>query len=165
MLKSKKVADLIEPTDTRIQNVQTFLQEIRGQANDQVVPISDPFGPAITDEKLSCIVGSQETKRGCEKINEIRSQKGFPTLDIILINLVDDTCHDQQVSMIEETKVSSSNKRIRLLGELLKSPLKEVSLPYVIGLTGSSASGKSRIAGYLQDLGAGVVDCDALGHK
>ena len=108
-------------------------------------------------------VGSQETKRGCEKINEIRKDKQFSELEVILINLVDDTCG--QVSMVEETKISSSNKRIRLLGEQLKAPLKDVSLPYIIGLTGGSASGKSKIASYLQDLGAGIVDCDGLGHK
>ena len=84
-------------------------------------------------------------------------------MEVILINLVDDTCG--QVSMVEETKISSSNKRIRLLGEQLKAPLKDVSLPYIIGLTGGSASGKSSIARYLETLGAGVIDCDKLGHK
>ena len=73
MLKSKKVADLIEDTQVRIDVVQTFLNEIRGNVGENfVTPISDPFGPAITDSNLSCIVGSDETKRGCEKINEIR---------------------------------------------------------------------------------------------
>jgi len=163
MLKSKKVADLIQDTEVRIQNVKDFLFDIRGHDKDFITAISDPFGPAIKDESLTCIVGSQETKRGCEKINEIRKDKKFSELEIILINLVDDTCHE--VSMVEETKISSSNKRIRLLGEQLKEPLKDVSLPYIIGLTGGSASGKSRIASYLQDLGAGIVDCDGLGHK
>ena len=73
MLKSKKVADLIEDTETRINVVKTFLDEIRGNEGENIVTsISDPFGPAITDSNLSCIVGSDETKRGCEKINEIR---------------------------------------------------------------------------------------------
>ena len=73
MLKSKKVADLIEDTKIRIDAVKTFLDEVRGNEGENfVTPISDPFGPAITDSSLSCIVGSDETKRGCEKINEIR---------------------------------------------------------------------------------------------
>ena len=73
MLKSKKVADLIEDTQVRIDVVETFLNEIRGNEGENfVTPITDPFGPAITDSNLSCIVGSDETKRGCEKINEIR---------------------------------------------------------------------------------------------
>ena len=34
-----------------------------------------------------------------------------------------------------------------------------------LGLTGGSTSGKSSIARYLEDLGAGIIDCDKLGHK
>jgi len=164
MLKSKKLNDLIEPVEKRIEVVSQFLKEIRGNEGENfVTPISDPFGPAITDETLQCIVGSEETKRGCEKINEIRIEKGFQPLDIHLIKLVDDSCHD--LVQLEETKISSSNKRIRLLGEPLRPPLKAVSKPYVIGLTGGSASGKSSIARHLENLGAGVIDCDKLGHR
>jgi len=164
MLKSKKLNDLIEPVEKRIAVVSQFLKEIRGNEGENfVTPISDPFGPAITDETLQCIVGSEETKRGCEKINEIRIEKGFQPLDIHLIKLVDDSCHD--LVQLEETKISSSNKRIRLLGEPLRPPIKAVSKPYVIGLTGGSASGKSSIARHLENLGAGVIDCDKLGHR
>lgn len=38
-------------------------------------------------------------------------------------------------------------------------------LPYVIGLTGGSGSGKSSIARQLEALGAVRVDCDKLGHE
>ena len=167
MIKSKKLFELIEPTQSRIDAVQDFLVDIRGQDKENfVVAISDPFGPAITDASLQCIVGSDETKRGCEKINQIRREdKEFPELEIRLIRLIDDSCFE--VRNYEETKVSSSNRRIRALGDELRPPLKsfEADKPYVIGLTGGSASGKSNIARYLSDLGAGVVDCDRLGHK
>ena len=36
--------------------------------------------------------------------------------------------------------------------------------PYLIGLVGGSASGKTSIGKKLETLGAGVVDCDKLGH-
>jgi len=36
-------------------------------------------------------------------------------------------------------------------------------LPYVIGLTGGTASGKSSICARLEHLGAVIVDCDKLG--
>ena len=132
MLKSKKVADLIEDTEARISIVKTFLDEIRGNEGENIVTsISDPFGPAITDSNLKCIVGSEETKKGCEKINEIRKTKGFQPLDIHLIKLVDDACHE--VVQLEEAKISSSNKRIRLLGEEIQPPFKPYALPYIIG--------------------------------
>ena len=58
MLKSKKLNDLIEPVEQRIKVVSQFLKEIRGASGENfVTPISDPFGPAITDETLQCIVG------------------------------------------------------------------------------------------------------------
>ena len=36
--------------------------------------------------------------------------------------------------------------------------------PYVIGLTGGIASGKTTICGRLNKLGAHVISCDQLGH-
>lgn len=36
--------------------------------------------------------------------------------------------------------------------------------PYIVGLTGGIASGKSNIASDLEQLGAGRVDCDLLAH-
>lgn len=38
-------------------------------------------------------------------------------------------------------------------------------LPYIIGLTGGSGSGKSSIAKQLEALGAVQIDCDKLGHE
>ena len=67
----------------------------------------------------------------------------------------------------EEEKVSSSTTRLRLLGTRLKPALREWDRstgPYLIGLTGGSASGKSSVAKRLSGLSWGVVDCDKLGH-
>lgn len=37
--------------------------------------------------------------------------------------------------------------------------------PYIIGLTGGIASGKSSVAEKLKQLGAGLVNCDKLAHN
>ncbi len=37
--------------------------------------------------------------------------------------------------------------------------------PYIIGLTGGLASGKSSIRKRLETLGAATIDCDQLGHR
>lgn len=67
----------------------------------------------------------------------------------------------------DEDKVSSSNERRRLLGTLLKAPYipYNPNKPYVIGLTGGLASGKSNIRNDLEKLGVPTIDCDKLGHK
>jgi len=58
--------------------------------------------------------------------------------------------------------------RQQLLGELLKKPEPNPNIdpsPYIIGLTGGIASGKTHIAKYLDSLGAFLIDCDQLGHQ
>lgn len=36
--------------------------------------------------------------------------------------------------------------------------------PYIIGLTGGIASGKSSVGRRLEEMGAGLIDCDSLAH-
>lgn len=73
MIQSKLLWELIEDVDVRIKNVEDFLSSICPEIKTQVVPISDPFGPAITDPTMEVIVVSEETIRGGQKINESKS--------------------------------------------------------------------------------------------
>jgi len=41
--------------------------------------------------------------------------------------------------------------------------IQERTLPYIIGLTGSTASGKSSVCARLERLGAVIINCDQLG--
>ena len=57
-------------------------------------------------------------------------------------------------SILKETKISSSSRRREALGNLLKQPTPHPErpyFPYIIGLTGGIASGKSNIAKYLME--------------
>lgn len=84
-----------------------------------VVPINDMYGPTKDDPTLEMVVVSQETKRGGDKINELRLQKNLSKLDIHTIELAIDEDHNEN----EEAKISSSNYRIRLLGTRLRPPV------------------------------------------
>lgn len=70
MLVTKTLWELVEDLDIRIANVHDFLTDICHELEFNVVAISDPFGPSITDPTMELIVVSQETLRGGEKINE-----------------------------------------------------------------------------------------------
>ena len=84
----------------------------------------------------------------------------------------------------EEAKVSSWKRRRGLLGTLLQPVQRKAAFGanrYVIGLTGSIASGKTHIARYCEEfgarlvalsqqssttsLGATVINCDKLAHN
>ncbi|XP_029953996.1 bifunctional coenzyme A synthase [Salarias fasciatus] len=164
MLKKKVLKELIEPYSTRVQRLQTFLHDIKPSLQVEIVPLDDPFGASIVDPLLECIVVSEETKKGGEAVNKKRLENGLPVLVLHEIQLLKDAHHTEA----EEEKISSSSLRSRLLGTLLTPPKDKPHLPplpYVIGLTGGSGSGKSSIAKRLEALGAVRIDCDKLGHE
>ncbi|XP_029312069.1 LOW QUALITY PROTEIN: bifunctional coenzyme A synthase [Cottoperca gobio] len=164
MLNKKVLKELVEPYSLRAQRLQEFLQDIKPSLQVQIVPLDDPYGVSVVDPLLQCIVVSEETRRGGEAVNRKRIENGLPALILHEIQLLKDAHHTET----EEEKISSSSLRSRLLGTLL-TPLKDKShlsqLPYVIGLTGGSGSGKSSIARQLEALGAVRIDCDKLGHE
>lgn len=159
----KTLWELIEPCKKRMDSVTSFVNDVCSELNYDIVPIQDPFGPTKTGEDMELIVVSAETIRGGEKVNEIRKQGGLQSLDMFTVELVD--CPDRKED--EEEKISSSTNRMRMLG----LPIKEINVnydgtkPYVIGLTGGIASGKSSICQRLLNLGAAHIDCDKVAHE
>ncbi|XP_066554626.1 bifunctional coenzyme A synthase isoform X2 [Amia ocellicauda] len=164
LLKNKVLKELIEPYNLRVARLREFLQDIKPCLHYDIVPLGDPYGPSITDTNLQCIVVSEETRKGGEAVNRKRLENGLPGLVLHVIQLIKDAHH----SDIEEEKISSSSFRTRLLGTLLSPPKENLHiprLPYVIGLTGGTGSGKSSIARRLEALGAARIDSDQLGHE
>lgn len=88
------------------------------------------------------------------------------SLEIHCIDLIE--TETDQCPEIKEIKISSSNRRLDLLGTLIHEPEDKSSLlprPYVIGLVGGIASGKSDLSKRLESLGAQIIDCDKLAHQ
>lgn len=164
MLKNKILWELIEPCSKRISDVKAFVEEVDSTIECDAVPIYDLYGPTKSDPSFNMIVVSAETERGGLKINEFRRNNGLGVLDIHVVDLV---CDDKSTGE-EENKISSSNQRMRLLGTRIKNPVPNPNIPtkpYIIGLTGGIASGKSSIGKYLESLGAGLIDCDKIAHQ
>lgn len=63
---------MIEPYDQRVQKLQDFLNDVKPSLKYEIVPLSDPFGPSISDPELQCIVVSEETRKGGEAVNRKR---------------------------------------------------------------------------------------------
>ena len=165
LLSKKVLPELIQPVRQRMEGVESFLTAVRPGVERNIVEIPDPFGPSIVLPELQCIVGSQETERGCQAVNARRAEAGLAQLDTVLINMAEDA---GRLEGVEEQKISSSSGRIRLLGSRLQPALRSWqrdSGPYLLGLTGGSASGKTSVGRRLERAGWGVVDCDKLGHQ
>ncbi|KAM5134891.1 bifunctional coenzyme A synthase isoform 1-T1 [Mantella aurantiaca] len=164
LLDNKILKELIEPYEKRVDKLSQFLVDVKPSLRYDIVPISDPYGPSITDPNLKCIVVSEETHKGGLSVNRRRLENGLKELDVHEIKLVTDPQHSEN----EEEKISSSSLRNRILGTLLNPPTVNPNIPshpYIIGLTGGSGSGKSSIARRLEAFGAALIDCDKLGHQ
>ena len=79
----------VEPYDVRALNVAIFcLKNMEKNQKLTIVPIDDPWGPALELEDIDCIVVSEETFLGALHINRERRKKGLSLLDIIVVDLI-----------------------------------------------------------------------------
>jgi len=72
ILAGKTLHELITPIEDRKAAVREFVEQVRPEIEYEVVTLRDVYGPTVTDEKLQCIVVSEETKKGADMINQQR---------------------------------------------------------------------------------------------
>ena len=106
-----------------------------------------------------------KVKGAIEQVNELRSNANLSTLSSHVIN-GGEMLSDEKSQFSPTDTVSSSAGRTSLLGQLLKPVNRpyDQAKPYIIGITGMLASGKSSVCKRLEGLGAYRLDADKLGH-
>lgn len=107
MLDSKEFRDFIQSYDQRRENVLNYIKSVNPRLIERcdIIPLHDPFGPAITDPRLEIHVSSEESHKMAIKINQIRHEKGLPKMILVVIPAVLNK---------EGNKISSSDIRARL---------------------------------------------------
>ncbi len=98
-------------------NGQGVLTELkRANLTIECVKIQDPFGPTITDEAVTALVVSGETRDGGKAVNDKRKEKGWAGLQTFEIDVLD--AEDDEVEGASKTenfaaKISSTVIRQR----------------------------------------------------
>lgn len=102
-------------------NGRAIHEEFRPDFLVKYVEISDPFGPTITDESISALIISGETRSGGKAVNDKRTAKGWSALDVFEVDVLDAEEKEEigvaESSRIEENfqgKISSTAIRERL---------------------------------------------------
>ncbi len=106
----------------------------QGYANRvTIVPINDPFEPAISDPMLDAIVVSEQTRARAEEVNRMRVRNGCKPLMFSLVPMV----HAQDDKPISTTRVKSGI--IDRFGRLTMpdSLRNDLALPLGVVLTGT----------------------------
>lgn len=104
MLTQKAHAELIQPVEFRIAEVERVLARLLPGHSFDVFPIYDPWGPTREDPVLDAMVVSKETEAGGEAIRKARIENGFPEIGVVVVDLV-------QGDSAPGFKVSSSTLR------------------------------------------------------
>lgn len=90
LLKGKKHREQMQSYKQRERGVINYLERTLklSKVEYQIIPLEDPFGPAISDSTLDSMICSSETYRGCLRINQLRVKKGLRPLIVTLIPLL-----------------------------------------------------------------------------
>ena len=78
--------------------------------------IQDPFGPTITEEQISALIISAETRAGGKAVNDKRTEKGWKPLDVFEVHVLnaEDDDGGAQVKEGFESKLSSTAIREKI---------------------------------------------------
>ncbi|RPB19488.1 hypothetical protein L211DRAFT_853138 [Terfezia boudieri ATCC MYA-4762] len=66
------------------------LSEGWGELMVEIVEINDAFGPTVTEEGISALVVSEETRGGGEAVNRERKGKGWAGLEMFVVGVVEE---------------------------------------------------------------------------
>ncbi|RMJ24903.1 pantetheine-phosphate adenylyltransferase family protein [Aspergillus sp. HF37] len=84
----------------------------------KLVPLSDPFGPTVTEEDINTLVVSKETKAGGAAVNAERAKKGWKSLDVFEIDVLSSgNASATDVEKSFESKISSTEIRRRRMNQ------------------------------------------------
>ena len=104
------------PYQTRLKELQAFLEKSNLTKTAEITPLNDPYGKTLTDKCIDALVVSEETEKIAIKINQKRNEKSLPPLKIITISMVPAENHKP----ISTTRIREGE--IDREGHLLKNP-------------------------------------------
>lgn len=149
LLKKKQYREVLESFEQRLSAVRHFLSDIlelispihtlqstrRAESSDphgrtvhdvlksglnvKYVEIFDACGPTLTEESITGLVLSGETRKGGEFVNEKRNEKGWHALEVFEVDVLDaeegEAGNQSQIDDKYQSKISSTDIRRRVL--------------------------------------------------
>lgn len=112
LLATKKHRNLIQDYTKRYQTLLHFIQKDLSIPKDnfELIPLNDPFGPAIESEELEVHISSMETYQVAMKINQVRLERGISPLILVIVPLISDSSGRRFSSTHIRERLAESDK-------------------------------------------------------
>ncbi|KRX01950.1 hypothetical protein PPERSA_07595 [Pseudocohnilembus persalinus] len=110
MLQKKQQKEYIQNIHKRIFDTKNYVFLVKGDKNQEVIPLQDPAGPA-GEGQLDALVITPETVSGGEYVNNVRKEKNLETAPFVIIDLIGND--SENINKINE-KISSTAIRTLL---------------------------------------------------
>lgn len=113
----------LKPRETSVQDGKdighrTVMTRITPSFTLECVEIADPYGPTVTDESISALVVSAETRSGGRAVNAKREEKDWASLEVFEVDVLDteDEARDASTTFEQDFagKISSTEIRRRM---------------------------------------------------
>jgi len=78
----------VDPYQKRKRELVSFLKKEQLFERAKIIPLNDPYGPAINDSTISALEVSRMTKKMADKINTIRRRRRLKPLPVLTIGMV-----------------------------------------------------------------------------
>lgn len=72
----------------RRRELVSFLKREGLASRGKIVPLDDPYGPAINNSAIQALIVSRATRKMAERINAIRKRRGLKPLSVVSIQMV-----------------------------------------------------------------------------
>lgn len=87
-VKRLKKPHKIAPYKERLEELQSFLRARGVLKRAEIIPLADPYGVTISENRLDAIVVSKETEIRAHEINEKRRSKKLHPLKVFVIDMI-----------------------------------------------------------------------------
>ncbi len=104
----------IAPFAVRLEELNGFLRKHGWLERAEVVPLHDPYGPALASEQMEAIVVSQETEARAREINEKREASNLRPLKVIVIEMIlAENCDPITTTRIRRLEIDREGKLLK----------------------------------------------------
>jgi pantetheine-phosphate adenylyltransferase len=106
LLQQKKFKEFIEPYEIRESGLKDYASSIGREEDLVIIPLHDPFGPAITEPNINIHISSEETFEVAREINDIRRENNLQPMILLMIpmEITDDGSRYSSTKIREKMK-------------------------------------------------------------